>query len=910
MTEQDKKKGLLARVGRGGRFALGAATVVLVVAVGATVTINAQINQKALTASLAQAVRQSTGLDYTAAETHFQFLPWPVVTARQVTLSRPGCAPLMQAKAVRASLEPLALLQRVLLIHKASLGGLVVQTNPEGTGAGRCGWLTDPERQQPTPSQPVPPGTTRALPWHVRLEGLEASKGRILQGTQTYLTLRSLQVRNLQGQPHISMVGQHDAFMVVLEGSLSDLRDLHAGLGPVPRPARPGHQPQHPLAERPWAFSGELRWGVAEHQPAVPLLQRNLANMVQLDGVFRAPSHLQGFSGQIQAIVEDGGALKALLPASTSTAWPEGSFTGLAGRAKLASDGPSEHAGTIQDGSAPSDDSWPGFVARLRTLSSHLYPLSLDASLGQASLPAPGGAVTVQALHAEAPQPTAPLKLSGAFSWPLWEQSWKATAEAATLEGAVKAWRQPEHPLVPFTANLDQASFSPSVPPDAKLGHVALKGQLGRQAMDFTMAGHVPIVPLVAPVVTGAPTGKALGTLWGLHEAVFSSHVSGQLGEGQQGKLLVNDVAFQSHELTASGTVSAIRTAPGKVEQGRAEGTSPATTLDSQLHFSTVDGDALLAGWRQWRAHLPPVAPSPSVQRESWHWWQGLLERNQGDERWTAGQVRLGGLSYSHAQAHLVAAHDVVTLEALKAQVNGIAFDATASMNLQSLPPHFTFHLQPAVLPASLVQEMVGMPPVATGTMALDGTLSTSGDDLATMAGAVVGRLGVSMVNGTLAPSALAPLAGKGQAQSSAAKGRALPLRCLAGHFTFHDGTGAADALALQTGPLTLTGTGSLSPATGALGLVLYDHVRQGDHLYSLPFRLEGTLQQPKPILHDDPMLDVTPGEAENDLCAPAMMKALDGRTPSAALPAGATASLAGPRPQNMAAAIMRAIGH
>ncbi len=154
------------------------------------------------------------------------------------------------------------------------------------------------------------------------------------------------------------------------------------------------------------------------------------------------------------------------------------------------------------------------------------------------------------------------------------------------------------------------------------------------------------------------------------------------------------------------------------------------------------------------------------------------------------------------------------------------------------------------MLPAETLAAWLGLPRSLHGGIELVGQVEASGESRASLLATAAGHLGGSMTDGVVSDAALGGLVGRGSVLSPVLPrpGRT-SRRGLALHATLVQGQAQLDTISLQASRLALDGHGRLGLADGRLDLHLVADGQLAAASVSLPARVGGTLQDPRPSL-------------------------------------------------------------
>ncbi|WP_426958222.1 AsmA family protein [Muricoccus radiodurans] len=146
--------------------------------------------------------------------------------------------------------------------------------------------------------------------------------------------------------------------------------------------------------------------------------------------------------------------------------------------------------------------------------------------------------------------------------------------------------------------------------------------------------------------------------------------------------------------------------------------------------------------------------------------------------------------------------------------------------------------------------EAFGARPAVSGPATLDLSLQGTGTSTRALAASLGGHARLSMAGGQIDPRLIAGLTNAVRnLVPEGALGGATTLRCLALRFAFEEGIGRAESLAVQTGVVTATGSGTVNLRDETLALHLSPLVRIGGITLTVPLRIGGSFAAPAPAV-------------------------------------------------------------
>ncbi len=197
--------------------------------------------------------------------------------------------------------------------------------------------------------------------------------------------------------------------------------------------------------------------------------------------------------------------------------------------------------------------------------------------------------------------------------------------------------------------------------------------------------------------------------------------------------------------------------------------------------------------------------------------------------------------------------------------------------------PRFLLWMHPAVVPAVLLERLLGGPLWLRGDVEAAGQVEAEGTTRSALLASASGHVGVSMIDGRVANAALLSLLGHGAMTAAALpRGGETTVSCLALHGTLGGGTLMLDTVSLRTARLALDGGGRVGLGGGGLDLHLIADALLGVASASLPLHVGGTLQDPHPLLAATApggryALTIGPNGADEAGCAASLQKAREG---------------------------------
>nr|WP_294916294.1 AsmA family protein [uncultured Neokomagataea sp.] len=831
------------------RKLVAAVIVFVVLLVGVSIAANILVDQKALRARVAIALKQETGLDLKVEQSAVQFLPWPSIVAQNVVLSRAGDVPVFQAQSLHAGLSVLALLQREIRFQDFVADGARIFVHRRADG--RMDWMThalnSQEEEAPLPVNGFQARRIEAH-WALALDALHLTNSTVQWddrrlGVSGGFAVQALDLAGLRTpSPWINLAGQHAGTPFTIKGHVSALGALWSSTS------------SHGAS---WPFSLAATLGPESHR-----------DWLELDGTMQDPRHLQGVTVHVRGEWLDVQDAQQLFPHAGLPHVPAlGGDVTLAGGVDWAA------LQAVQKGVRQGWWPVPG-----------LTPTALHLHAG--SMPVRGVELGHVTLAADAAQ--SPLMLETDIEWR--GNDWHASGQAGTLGGMVGFVQSAGRgSAVPVQGEIRSQSLSLSATLNAPNAAPPVNSQ---DALVLTLNGAVG----AASQLTVQGHADQLSTPWAVLHGVT---LGGQLVLDGQAVYAVKGLDFESREAALSGdvrlsfpvnavpqingalsakhldidalnllTASAAMPAPSASEQAPHPVTVPQAVLKTAMAVEHQSTDAPVL---EDHAAVPPV---PN--------WVTLLRAQDADMVLSADQLHVGGAEYTGVSGHVVLAGGHATLNTLKGQGAGVTLGGIVDVNASGWPVQMHVQAASLVLPARWLQEAVSMPEMMQGAVQLVGDIHGQGHDVQSMRDALEGDLGLSMVDGQVSGALLAHLAGP-QAASFIGSGQH-GLRCLGTHMTLADGKVMVENLGLQAGNVQVSGQGQIGLVAQNLTLHVRPSVQLAGAEASAPLMLDGpwahvTVQ---PERDADGNAQLTLGgaaPAEEDPCVAWLAAARNGQT-------------------------------
>ncbi|MBR0559353.1 AsmA family protein [Neokomagataea anthophila] len=784
------------------RKLVAAVIVFVVLLVGVSIAANVLVDQKALRARVAIALKQETGLDLKVEQSAVQFLPWPSIVAQNVVLSRAGDVPVFQAQSLHAGLSVLALLQREIRFQDFVADGARIFVHRRADG--RMDWMThalnSQEEEAPLPVNGFQARRIEAH-WALALDALHLTNSTVQWddrrlGVSGGFAVQALDLAGLRTpSPWINLAGQHAGTPFTVKGHVSALGALWSGAS---------------SQGASWPFSLAATLGPESHR-----------DWLELDGAMQDPRHLQGMTVHVRGEWLDVQDAQQLFPHAGLPHVPAlGGDVTLAGGVDWAA------LRAMQKGGRSGWWPVPG-----------LTPTALHLHAG--SMPVRGvelGHVTLAADSAQSP-----LMLETDIEWR--GSDWHASGQAGTLSGMVGFVQSVGRgSAVPVQAEIRSQSLSLSATLNAPNAAPPVNSQ---DALVLTLNGAVG----AASQLTVQGHADQLSTPWAVLHGVT---LGGQLALDGQAVYAVKGLDFESREAALSGDVrlsfpanampqinGALSAKHLDIDALKLMTSSAAPSASEQaVHAVTVPQAVLKTAIAVEHKSTDAPVVEDHAAVSSVPNWVTLLRAQDADMVLSADQLRVGGAEYTGVSGHIVLAGGHVTLDTLKGQGAGVALGGVLDVNASGWPVQMHVQAASLVLPARWLQEAVSMPEMLQGTVQLVGDVRSQGHDVQSMRDALEGDLGLSMVDGQVSGALLAQLAGP---QAASFIGSGLHgLRCLGTHMVLSDGKATVERLGLQAGNVQVSGQGQIGLVAQNLTLHVRPSVQLAGAEASAPLMLDG----------------------------------------------------------------------
>ncbi|GBR49341.1 AsmA family protein [Neokomagataea thailandica] len=787
------------------RKLVAAVIVFVVLLVSVSIAANVLVDQKALRARVAIALKQETGLDLKVEQSAVQFLPWPSIVAQNVVLSRAGDVPVFQAQSLHAGLSVLALLQREIRFQDFVADGARIFVHRRADG--RMDWmahaLNSQEEEAPLPVNGFQARRIEAH-WAVALDALHLTNSTVQWddrrlGVSGGFAVQAVDLAGLRTpSPWINLAGQHAGTPFTLKGHVSALGALWSSALPA--------------GGAPWSFSLAATLGPDSHR-----------DWLELDGSLQDPRHVQGMTVHLRGEWLDLQDAEELFPHAGLPHVPA-----LGGDVTLA--GNVDWSALRAQKGGERQGWWPV---------PGLTPVALHLHVG--SMPVWGvelGHVTVAADSVQSP-----LTVETDIEWR--GRDWHASGQAGTLGGMVGFVQSAgQGTSVPVQAEIRSQSLSLSATLNAPHAAPPLNSQ---DALVVTLKGAVGAA---SQLMVQGRAGQ-LSTPWALlHDVTLGGHIA----LGGEGAYALKGLDFESREAALSGDVSVAFLAQGTPhihgvltsshcdvdvlrQMAPAE---PASTDEPTAHAATVPQAVLKTAMAAGHEVQGPDGVSTTAVRNTVsvpHWVKRLRAQDM-DVAVSVDQLHVGGADYTGVSGHVASTAGHAILHVVKGQGAGVTLGGLVDVDASIWP--MQMHLQAAslMLPAHWVQQVVSMPDMLHGAVQIVGDVRGQGYDVQSVRDTLEGELGLSMVDGQVSGTLLARLAGP-QAASFIGSGQH-GLRCLGAHMALLGGKAEIDHLGLQAGNVQVSGQGQVGLVAQTLTLHVQPSVELAGAAASVPLMLDG----------------------------------------------------------------------
>ncbi|GBR53177.1 lipopolysaccharide biogenesis periplasmic protein AsmA [Neokomagataea thailandica NBRC 106555] len=783
-----------------------------VLVVGASVAVNVLVDQDALRARVAIALKQETGLDLKVEQSAIQFLPWPSIVARNVVLSRPGDEPFFKAGSLHAGLSVLALLQREVRFQDFVVDG--AQISLHRAADGQLDWMVHAPRGQEEEA-PLPVNGFEAkrieAHWAVALDALHLTNSTILWSDQRLhwrggFTVRALDLAGLRTpSPWINLSGDHAGTPFSLKGHLGALNAFGSA-------ATPNGQA--------WSFSLATSLG--------PDTRRDWMNV---DGSISDPRLMRGLILRVRGEWLDLQDMQKLFPHADLPHIP--SFGG-----DISLSGDIDKQALSVKSVAAQGNYWP--MPGITVTAIHLHAGNL-----------PIKHVTFGHVTIGADSEQAPLSVETDIEWQ--GSDWHASGQAGTLAG-----------ITDFLRRAGKGNFVP-VHAELRSEALSLSNTLGASSSSPPLNAQDNLVLTVSGSLGATAKLTVQGKADQLHTPFNLLHdvaVGGAVTINAQHDYTIDDLALESQEAALAGNVLIKRSDGSRVHLAGSL-TSKHLDIDALMQASGSSippkgatsaaitakapasvpqalvkmGAAADKGGTSASEVAPPSADAQNTEKAlpSWVQW---LRKADGDMHISAEQLHAGGVDYAGISAQISLSAGHLMVDGLKGQSLTVPLGGKLDIDASTLPAHLHVQASSFIMPAEWVQGVIEMPEVLRGPVQIVGELSGAGQDTESLRATLAGSIGFSMVDARVSGTWLAHLAGP-QAAAFIGNGER-SLRCLGTHLTLSDGSAIVDALGLQAGNMQVSGHGQIGLVAENLTLHLRPSLQLAGAEASAPIMLDG----------------------------------------------------------------------
>ena len=578
------------------------------------------------------------------------------------------------------------------------------------------------------------------------------------------------------------------------------------------------------------------------------------------------------------------GTTGSVLALSTGAAWPvrvEAEGGGLALRAE----------GAVGAGAALAVEARAPDLARLSSLAGRPLPPLRDVeatarltggALAGAALRvggiqlAPG--IRLEALALDAPEPAAPVALTGALD---------LGGTPVRLSGTVGT----------LAALLAGSPVLADLRADASAGATAsVRGTLAEpralRGLDALVSARVPDLAALGPA--------AGDRLPALRDLALDARLTDPAG-------LAQGVAVGALRLSSS---------IGDLSGDLAATWAPRLALRGALLSQRLDVVALQVALRRPPPTDAPPSPSPVEPKAGSTDAAVVLPRNRlfpdealpfdalraadADLRLGVTELALPGATLRDVETRLVLQGGTLRLDPFTASAPGGQVEGALLLDAAGPEPAAALTLRSPGLALGPLLAAFGWPEGGSGSLELDLDLRGVGPSPRALAATLTGHLGAALVDGELDGEALSAALGEALRRASlpVELGGRVALRCLALRADAASGAVALPALLVDTARLHVEGGGTMDLGAETLDLRLRPVARLGGAGVELPLRVGGTLLAPRAGLDAGPSgrvgVTVGPGAPHpTDACAAQLALARGGR--AGAMPAAAAPETARP---------------
>ena len=376
----------------------------------------------------------------------------------------------------------------------------------------------------------------------------------------------------------------------------------------------------------------------------------------------------------------------------------------------------------------------------------------------------------------------------------------------------------------------------------------------------FSMKGGVSdpaqLRGLNLAVSAATPDLAALSSLLGrplprLTNVTFSGQVA-DAGTLAQGIALTN-ASFSSDQGDLRGDLSLMAGQP--------------PTIKGTLTSNRLDLDALQAA--EPAPQAAPGAPAPSAPSaktaapapRSGHLFPdtplpfGALRTVNADLHLTVGALTVRGETWRNATVGLALDGGRLRVDPLQAQLPAGALNGAITADATQAAPPVTIRLNAPAVGLAPLLAMLRAPQVASGTANVQADLHGAGESPHAIAATLGGTASISMSGGTINTELRQKLAGPALTRINPAAllvhGGTTDIRCLNVRMNAQNGQAKLDPIALSSGLISTTGSGTLNLGAETMDLHLRPQGRIGGTGFQVPLTVTGSFADPHAVLND-----------------------------------------------------------
>ncbi|QHI95230.1 AsmA family protein [Aristophania vespae] len=681
-----------------------------------------------------------------------------------------------------------------------------------------------------------------STPWKVSFDSLR------LKNTQLKWDNGDIKTEKLQGSvfierldlaaltsasPSINLKASRDNVPFTLIGHLGPLKDIFAS-----------------LPTRPWAFSVGLNFGPD---------QKN--DHVTIDGTMRDFPRLDKALFTLQGHIDNLQDWQALFPDRHF-----GDVRNISGKISLKF-------------SEAAQEALP-YSTYMKFMGYDLNPVAVALKLGEVNLP--DAALKAHDIEFMAEGSSVPLRIEAALE--LGKSSWQMLANLGDFAQIMSLLHGEDEAQIPLDVQLrERALLSKQTSPNKVSEGVNSQGNfqlhakgvlgLGTSQISFNGEGKAfkfPQLSLLPEFLNNIVTDTTF------HDVALQSDLKLEdlSAKGQLAAASLQNIKFKSRELEGEGEIALSQLS---LKQPR---------YDVHLHFKTIDGNSFLSSSE---ASKETVEKSHSVRKNMNQaqnknlffknlrylskGWDGLLDVK-------SDHFTLGPLIYDNVAFYALMGGDKITVDPISAQFGDTPLRARFSYNNTSEAPLLHVSTGSFVLPASLLLESFHKPSFIEGNMWLDGHIEAQGESWPSIMSSLKGPVDISLIDGKIKKSFLAPLAGPAAPLLTLGK-PTLKLHCALGSMKFLNGIADFNSIVFQTKHYAMQGRGKVDLNENSLDLVINPHLNAIDREVSASMEVTGSWSHPRiTALRNKEgyfQLDLGKAGSDNDPCSNAYKKAHTG---------------------------------